>query len=152
MKKLIIFLIFFLLLIPKNTDSKLVMYEINNTSNHYELIFDNDNLNIGNFKLKLGMFTSYDYNIMKVYVKYNENIKEYFKNKEYFSFDSSNFNIGIEKFKEEYNLVLKQNYLYNELDKDINNVLIEKVELYTSKDALTKFKSKNPNVIVKSIE
>lgn len=153
MKKLILILIFFLILIcfKKNDNSQMVM-GINSKSRHYELIFTNDNLNFRNFKLKLGLFTSYDYNISKVYIKYNESVKEYFKNKEYFSFDNSNFNDGIEKLKDEYNLVLENNYLYNELDKDINDVTIEKVELYASLDALDKFKSKYPNVTVKYIK
>lgn len=155
MKKLTFILIFFLICImlyPKQSNSKMVMSDINNNSNHYELIFNNENLNIGNFKLKLGLFTSYEYNITKVYIKYNDNVKEYFTNKEYFSFDSSNFNNGIEKLKNEYNLVLKQNYLYNELDKNINDISIERVEIYTSEDALTKFKRKYPLVTIKNIQ
>ena len=155
MKKFIIILIFFLMLllfIPKNADSKMVMSEEYNVSNHYELIFYKENLNIGNFKLKLGIFTSYEYNINKVYIKYNDKIKEYFIDKEYFSFDSSNFNKGIEKLKDEYNLILKENYLYDELDKDINSINIEKVDIYVGKDALVKFKRKYPNVIIRQIK
>ena len=132
MKKITFILIFFLICImlyPKQSNSKMVMSDINNNSNHYELIFNNENLNIGNFKLKLGLFTSYEYNITKVYIKYNDNVKEYFTNKEYFSFDSSNFNRGIEKLKNEYNLVLKQNYLYNELDKNINEIIFVELSL-----------------------
>jgi len=154
MKKLIFIMIFFLFisfLIPKKDNSKMVMANINNT-NYYRLIFNNENLNLGNFKLKIGLFTSYDTKIKKIYFKYNDNIKDYFKDKNYFSFDNSNFNIGIEKLKEEYNLVLKDNYLYNELDKDINTVTIKMVELYTESEAINKFKQKYPNVKILSIE
>lgn len=153
MKKLIIFLIFFLfcmVLLIKNEKTQMTMSNIN-TSNHYELIFDNDSLNLHNFKLKLGLFTSFDYNITKVYIKYNENVKDYFKNKNYFSFDSSNFNRGIENIKEEYNVVLKQNYLYEEMEKNDIEVQIEKIDLYASKDAITKFRSKYPLVTIRNI-
>ena len=155
MKKLVVILIFFLavsLLIPKNNSEKMVMSDINDNDNHYELIFKNENLNLRNFKLKLGVFTSYEYNITKIYIKYNDSIKEYFNDKEYFSFDSSNFNNGIEKLKEEYNVVLNENYLYDELDKDIENIVIEKVELYCEKAALNKFKEKYPNVIINRLK
>ncbi|MBQ9024325.1 MAG: hypothetical protein IJ105_03775 [Bacilli bacterium] len=154
MKKLFIILIFFLiisLLIPKNNNVKMVMSDMNN-NNHYELIFKDENLNLRNIKLKLGLFTSYEYNIPKIYIKYNENIKDYFNNKDYFSFDSSNFNIGIEKLIEEYNIVLQDNHLYDELDKDISDIIIEKVEIYCEQDALDKFKDKYPNVIINRLD
>ena len=147
MKKLIIILIFFLFifLLPKESKSKMVMNNIDNNSNHYELVFDNDYLCIRNFKLKLSIFSNPEHVITKIYFYDLENIKEYF------SFDNSNFNIGIEKLKDEYNLLLKNNYLYNELDKDIDDAQIKRVELYTSIDALTKFKNKYPLVKVKNI-
>lgn len=151
MKKLIIILIFFLivsLIIPKNNKELMVMSNKNNDNNHYELIFDNENLNLRNIKLKLGIFTSYEYNITRIYIKYNDNIKQYFTNKDYFSFDSSNFNKGIEKLIDEYNIVLKENYLYSELDKDIDSIIIDKVEIYCEEDAIDKFKAKYPNVII----
>lgn len=154
MKKLILILVFFLFTIfslPRINDTKMVMSDINSKSNNYVLIFDKDILTFRNFKLKLGLFTSYEYKITKVYIKYPENIKEYFKNKEYFSFDNSNFNNGIQKMKEEYNLVLKENYLFDELDKDINDVVIEMVELFCEEDALDKFKEKYPDVIINRI-
>ena len=152
MKKLIIliFFLFCICCINESNETKMTMANINSNT-HYELIFDNEMLNIRNFKLKLGLFTSYDYNITKVYINYNENIKEYFKDKEYFSFDSSNFNKGIENLKEEYNLVLKNNYLYKELDEDINDVLIKKVEIYASEEAIIKFKNKYPLATIRNI-
>ena len=147
MKRYTLVSIFFLIclfLIPKNIDSKMVMSDIENT-NHYELIFDDEILNFRNIKLKLGVFTSYDYNITKIYLKNNKNLKEYF------SFDSSNFNRGIEKLKYEYNLLLKENNLYDELDKDIDETIIERVEIYANEDALTKFEGKYPGVIIKKL-
>ena len=77
MKKLIIliFFLFCICCINESNETKMTMANINSNT-HYELIFDNEMLNIRNFKLKLGLFTSYDYNITKVYINYNENIKE----------------------------------------------------------------------------
>lgn len=150
MKKiLIIFSIFFLVVIANikdNDESMTVMNTENIQSNHYELIFDNELLNFRNFKLKLASLTSYEYNITKVYINYTSDIK-----KEYFSFDNTNLNIGINKLKEEYTKVLKDNYLYDELDKDINDVVIKKVEVYAEEKAIKNLRLKYPKVIVKKI-
>ena len=99
MKRLLIFLIFFLfyiLFVNKNVELKPVMTYENDNSSQYELLFDEELLNINNFKLKLGLFTKYDFRINKVYIKYKEKLKDYFKDKEYFSFDNSNINNGLE--------------------------------------------------------
>ena len=141
MKKIIAFLIFFL--IPINTYSTEIPV-FNEYNNYYELDFKNENLDLGNFKLKMATFTSYEYNIKKVYI--NNSIKEYY------SFNNESFNDGIESLKEEYIENLKENYMYNELDNDINNTIISKVELYCEQDALTIFKKKYPKVIIKNIE
>lgn len=150
MKKiLIIFSIFFLFVITNisdNDESMTVMSTQNIQSNHYELIFDNELLNFRNFKLKLASLTSYEYNITKVYINYTSDIK-----KEYFSFDNTNLNIGINKLKEEYIKVLKDNYLYDELDKNINDVVIKKVEVYAEEKAIKNLRLKYPKVIVKKI-
>ena len=150
MKKiLIIFSIFFLVIIAniKNNDESMTVMNVENIqSNHYELIFDNELLNFRNFKLKLASLTSYEYNITKVYINYTSDIK-----KEYFSFDNTNLNIGINKLKEEYTKVLKDNYLYDELDKDINGVVIKKVEVYAEEKAIKNLRLKYPKVIVKKI-
>lgn len=150
MKKiLIIFLIFFIVIITniKNNDESMTVMNVENIqSNHYELIFDNELLNFRNFKLKLASLTSYEYNITKVYINYTSDIK-----KEYFSFDNTNLNIGINKLKEEYTKVLKDNYLYDELDKDINDVVIKKVEVYAEEKAIKNLRLKYPKVIVKKI-
>lgn len=153
MKKFIIISIFFLFIILFNNsiDETEMAMATNINDNYYELIFKNEDLNFRNFKLKLGIFTSYEYKITKVYIDYNENIKEYFVDKEYISFDNTNFNLGIEKLKEEYNVMLKEKYLYDEIDKDINDIKISKVEIYTTQEALNKFKSKYPNVIINRI-
>ncbi|MBO6145195.1 MAG: hypothetical protein J6O62_00155 [Bacilli bacterium] len=141
MKKIIVFLIFFL--IPINTYSTEIPV-FNEYNNYYELDFKNENLDLGNFKLKMATFASYEYNIKKVYI--NNSIKEYY------SFNNESFNDGIESLKEEYIENLKENYMYNELDNDINNAIISKVELYCEQDALTIFKKKYPKVIIKNIE
>ena len=142
MKKFIVFLIFFLFI---NVPSKdiMVFNESENTS-YYELDFRNENLTLDNFKLKMATFTSYEYNIKKVYI--DNSIKEYF------SFDNTNINIGVEKLKKEYLNELKENYSYDRLDNDINMTRINKVELYCEEDALTIFRRKYPKVIIKRIE
>ena len=103
MKKslIIFFLIFFLLTtyFKTSNDSMSVMSINEYEDNHYELIFKDELLNFRNFKLKIAPITSYEYNITKVYIKYSDNIKKYFSDKEYFSFDNSNINIGLEKLK-----------------------------------------------------
>ena len=120
-------------------------------TNHYELIFDSENLNLNNFKLKMASFTSYDHNIKKVYFNYADKLENFFKNKEYFSFDNTSLNNGIEKLKNEYNKVLKDNYLYDELESSINDTVIKKVEIYCEKAAITRFKAKYPNVKINII-
>lgn len=142
MKKFIVFLIFFLFI---NVPSKEIMVfnESENTS-YYELDFRNENLTLDNFKLKMATFTSYEYNIKKVYI--DNSIKEYF------SFDNTNINIGVEKLKKEYLNELKENYSYDKLDNGINMTRINKIELYCEEDALTIFRRKYPKVIIKRIE
>ena len=156
MKKLIIFLTFFLLIISfiHTKEDSIEVASINeyNNNNCYELDFSNELLNFRNFKLKLGLFTSYNYDIKKVYINYPEKIKDYLKEKRYFSFDSSDFNLGIEKVKEEYNILLKEKYLFDELDDDINNVVIKKVFICAEDAGIKKFENKYPNVIVKKNE
>ena len=134
-------------------DSKLVMYETKvNNKYYYQLDFTNDVLNFRNFKLKLGLFTSYNYYIKRVYIKYPENIKEKFSDKRYFSFDNSNFNDGIQRIKNEYSVLLRDKKLYDELEKNLDDVVIEKIDLYCELGALTKFKKKFPDVIVTELQ
>lgn len=148
---LIIALILFLFLfIEKNNDSKTVFIENEKNGNHYKLIFDREPLTIRTIKLKLTPFINNGY-ITKIYVKYDENIKDYFKNKKYFSFDNSNINTGIDTLKKEYLSILNSNYLYNELDKDINDVIIERVDVYAEESIINNFKSKFKNVIIENI-
>lgn len=148
MKRLLIFLIFFLfyiLFVNKNVELKPVMTYENDNSSQYELLFDEELLNINNFKLKLGLFTKYDFRINKVYIKYKEKLKDYFKDKEYFSFDNSNINNGIESLKNEYNVILKNNYLY---DESVEDIVIEKVEVYADENSISELKKKYPLVKV----
>ena len=154
MKKLIIltFFLFLILLSNQKSNTEFVMgNNINSNNNYYQLDFGNELLNIRNFKLKLGIFTSYEYKINKIYIRYNENIKDYFKDKEYFSFDSHTLNWGIENLKNEYSTILKENHLYDELEKDMDELVIEKIDIFCEREAIDKFLEKYPNVIIKNI-
>ena len=148
---LIIILFFFLFIfIGKNNDSKTVFMENERNGNHYKLIFSKEPLTIRTIKLKLTPFINNGY-ITKIYVKYDENLKDYFKDKEYFSFDNSSINTGIDTLKKEYLNVLSSNYLYNELEKNINDVSIESVDVYAEESVINNFKNKFKNVIVEKI-
>ena len=151
--KIILIIILFLFLsifIGKNNDSKTVFMENKRNDNHYKLIFSKEPLTIRTIKLKLTPFINNGY-ITKIYVNYDENLKDYFKNKEYFSFDNSSINTGIDTLKKEYLNVLSSNYLYNEIEKDINDVSIESVDVYAEESVINNFKNKFKNVIVEKI-
>lgn len=147
---IIILFLFLFIFIGKNNDSKTVFMENERNGNHYKLIFSKEPLTIRTIKLKLTPFINNDY-ITKIYVKYDENLKDYFKDKEYFSFDNSSINIGIDTLKKEYLNVLSSNYLYNELEKNINDVSIESVDVYAEESVINNFKNKFKNVIVEKI-
>lgn len=151
--KIILIIILFLFLsifIGKNNDSKTVFMENERNGNHYKLIFSKEPLTIRTIKLKLTPFINNGY-ITKIYVKYDENLKDYFKNKEYFSFDNSSINTGIDTLKKEYLNVLSSNYLYNEIEKNINDVSIESVDVYAEESVINNFKNKFKNVIVEKV-
>ena len=151
--KIILIIILFLFLsifIGKNNDYKTVFMENERNGNHYKLIFSKEPLTIRTIKLKLTPFINNGY-ITKIYVKYDENLKDYFKDKEYFSFDNSSINTGIDTLKKEYLNVLSSNYLYNEIEKDINDVSIESVDVYAEESVINNFKNKFKNVIVEKI-
>ena len=147
---IIILFLFLFIFIEKNNDSKTVFMENERNGNHYKLIFSKEPLTIRTIKLKLTPFINNGY-ITKIYVKYDENLKDYFKNKEYFSFDNSSINTGIDTLKKEYLNVLSSNYLYNELEKDINDVSIESVDVYAEESVINNFKNKFKNVIVEKV-
>lgn len=147
---IIILFLFLFIFIEKNNDSKTVFMENERNGNHYKLIFFKEPLTIRTIKLKLTPFINNGY-ITKIYVKYDENLKDYFKDKEYFSFDNSSINTGIDTLKKEYLNVLSSNYLYNELEKDINDVSIESVDVYAEESVINNFKNKFKNVIVEKI-
>lgn len=147
---IIILFLFLFIFIGKNNDSKTVFMENERNDNHYKLIFSKEPLTIRTIKLKLTPFINNGY-ITKIYVKYDENLKDYFKDKEYFSFDNSSINTGIDTLKKEYLNVLSSNYLYNELEKDINDVSIESVDVYAEESVINNFKNKFKNVIVEKI-
>ncbi len=147
---IIILFLFLFIFIEKNNDSKTVFMENERNGNHYKLIFSKEPLTIRTIKLKLTPFINNGY-ITKIYVKYDENLKDYFKDKEYFSFDNSSINTGIDTLKKEYLNVLNSNYLYNEIEKDINDVSIESVDVYAEESVINNFKNKFKNVIVEKI-
>lgn len=147
---IIILFLFLFIFIGKNNDSKTVFMENERNGNHYKLIFSKEPLTIRTIKLKLTPFINNGY-ITKIYVKYDENLKDYFKDKEYFSFDNSSINTGIDTLKKEYLNVLSSNYLYNELEKDINDVSIESVDVYAEESVINNFKNKFKNVIVEKL-
>lgn len=147
---IIILFLFLFIFIGKNNDSKTVFMENERNGNHYKLIFSKEPLTIRTIKLKLTPFINNGY-ITKIYVKYDENLKDYFKDKEYFSFDNSSINTGIDTLKKEYLNVLSSNYLYNELEKNINDVSIESVDVYAEESVINNFKNKFKNVIVDKI-
>ena len=151
--KIILIIILFLFLsifIGKNNDSKTVFMENERNDNHYKLIFSKEPLTIRTITLKLTPFINNGY-ITKIYVKYDENLKDYFKDKEYFSFDNSSINTGIDTLKNEYLNVLSSNYLYNEIEKNINDVSIESVDVYAEESVINNFKNKFKNVIVEKV-
>lgn len=147
---IIILFLFLFIFIGKNNDSKTVFMENERNGNHYKLIFSKEPLTIRTIKLKLTPFINNGY-ITKIYVKYDENLKDFFKDKEYFSFDNSSINTGIDTLKKEYLNVLSSNYLYNELEKNINDVSIESVDVYAEESVINNFKNKFKNVIVEKI-
>lgn len=147
---IIILFLFLFIFIGKNNDSKTVFMENERNGNHYKLIFSKEPLTIRTIKLKLTPFINNGY-ITKIYVNYDENLKDYFKNKEYFSFDNSSINTGIDTLKKEYLNVLSSNYLYNEIEKDINDVSIESVDVYAEESVINNFKNKFKNVIVEKL-
>lgn len=147
---IIILFLFLFIFIGKNNDSKTVFMENERNGNHYKLIFSKEPLTIRTIKLKLTPFINNGY-ITKIYVKYDENLKDFFKDKEYFSFDNSSINTGIDTLKKEYLNVLSSNYLYNEIEKDINDVSIESVDVYAEESVINNFKNKFKNVIVEKI-
>ena len=147
---IIILFLFLFIFIGKNNDSKTVFMENKRNDNHYKLIFSKEPLTIRTIKLKLTPFINNGY-ITKIYVKYDENLKDYFKDKEYFSFDNSSINTGIDTLKNEYLNVLSSNYLYNEIEKNINDVSIESVDVYAEESVINNFKNKFKNVIVEKV-
>lgn len=147
---IIILFLFLFIFIGKNNDSKTVFMENERNGNHYKLIFSKEPLTIRTIKLKLTPFINNGY-ITKIYVKYDENLKDFFKDKKYFSFDNSSINTGIDTLKKEYLNVLSSNYLYNELEKNINDVSIESVDVYAEESVINNFKNKFKNVIVEKL-
>lgn len=149
---LIIILLFSIFLFKENENDIPVMgdvrvYKIKD--GEYMLNFEDEGLTLSNLKLKLAVFTSYKSIIKRIYINYPNNSKEYFNNKEYFSFNNEDINEGISKIKEEYIRILEENNAYNLIENlSESNISINKVLVQTELEALDKFKNKYPNVKV----
>ena len=152
MKKVIIPLIvifFICIFLSLKHNTKTVMeYEISsNIDNVYLLDFSNEVLSTNNFKLKIAPFTCYSYIIRKIYPKYNRNLKKVY------TYDFRNIDEGIENFKKDYISKLRSNNLFDEIEKIYEQgIVISKIEIYTTKEAMNKFIKKYPNVKYKVIE
>lgn len=111
----------------------------------YELVFDNEPLNLTNFKLKMALFSSLDCDIRKIYINYSDKVKEYFVNKEYISVTGNNLNNIIDRVRNEYIGVLEANNLYDDEFID-NNISINKVIVQGGAEVIDRFRIKYPKV------
>lgn len=149
----IIYASLFLSIIRKDNDYNIsVMGEIrtyNLREDEYELIFDEEILNLSNFKLKMALFSSSSSSIKKVYINYPNNVKEYFENKKYISVTGNNLNYIIDLIKEKYINILKENNSYED-EYTNNNIIINKIIVESRAEVMDKFKIKYPNVKIKS--
>ncbi len=159
MKKQFIFVLLFIvclssfLNIKKEEYDMSVMGEIrtyNLREEEYEINFDEEILNLSNFKLKMALFSSVDSNIKRVYINYPYEFKEYSKNKEYISVTGNNLNYIIDLIKKEYTDILKENSNYKENYTYNNNISINKVAVQSTPEIIDKFKAKYPKVKIKS--
>ncbi len=155
MKKYLVCLLSFLFLFYSYNELKRVEYEdlsvmseirtYNNIQNKYELIFDDEVLNLSNFKLKMANFSNNSSNIREIYLNYPNNLKDYFKDIKYISVTGNDLNELIKIIKERYEEVLIKNNVY-ERGYTNNNISINKVILESSIQIVDKFKIKYPNV------
>lgn len=155
MKKYLVCLLSFLFLFYSYNELKRVEYEdlsvmseirtYNNIQNKYELIFDDEVLNLSNFKLKMANFSNNSSNIREIYLNYPNNLKDYFKDIKYISVTGNDLNEIIKIIKERYEEVLIKNNVY-ERGYTNNNISINKVILESSIQIVDKFKIKYPNV------
>ena len=155
MKKYLVCLLSFLFLFYSYNELKRVEYEdlsvmseirtYNNIQNKYELIFDDEVLNLSNFKLKMANFSNNSSNIREIYLNYPNNLKDYFKDIKYISVTGNDLNELIKIIKERYEEVLIKNNVY-ERGYTNNNISINKVILESNIQIVDKFKIKYPNV------
>lgn len=141
---LFIIIFFIILIINKtntNNDISVMKYEDDsNISNIYYLDYSNEVLSTNNFKLKISPLKYYDYVIRKIYPKYNGHVKEYY------TYDFSNTN-SIDNFKEDYLNLLRNNHMYEEIDKTkMTGIIIKGLEIYTTKEAIENYLKKYPKV------
>lgn len=161
MKKIILFLIIFSLFficleLKKNkieTDTIMNYAIVNNNYYEYDIDFSNENLNLENFKLKLATLTSYNYQIKRIYPKYEKKYKEYVNSSEYYIFNSNNLNETINDFRKRYFEKIKEIDFNRDISSITDNYInIKNVRIYTSEEAIDRLKNKYPNVIVNRIE
>lgn len=146
-KVLIVIIIIFLFIINYNKSSiNAFNYMSFNENDIYFLDFTNDCLNTRNIKLKLSIFTGYNYKVNKIYPKK-------VINKLYYSYDFLSIDKDTEKFTNEYINDLKNNYYYNIVD-DVkkSGINLVGIELYSQKEAIERFKKKYPNVKISNID
>lgn len=146
---IIIFIFGYIFNSISNSESRAVMeYEDNtNINNVYYLDFSDEVLSTNNFKLKIAPFMGYRYVIRRIYPKYNTEIKKYY------TYDFNNIDVGIQNFKEDYVSNLREENLYDEIDKvNKTGVIIKGIEIYTNKTALNRFLKKYPKVEYKILD
>ena len=150
-----LFIIMFISLNNLNNADQEVMGEIkvyNDNEQNYELLFKDEILNISNFKIKLSMFDDNENYISKVYIKVPNKISDYLGEECILFMHGNNINEKIENLKKDYIDLIRENYLFNELEKfDSNNIEIYKVEVSGNYKTINKFKSKFDKVRVQKI-
>ena len=157
MKKYFISIIFVLLLygflsfniVNSNKEEYIpVMSELrtyNLREEEYELTFDEEVLNLSNFKLKMALFSSLDCDIKKIYINYPNKVKEYFDGIEYISVTGNNLNDIVDIVRNKYISILKNNNLYDNEFVD-NNISINKVIIQGGAEVMDRFRIKYPKV------
>jgi len=160
MKKKIFVLFLFIVLLnilvsPKNKSLVTVFNEDLKTASSddykiYTVYTSTDNINTNNLKEILNNFNSKYINIMPY-------INDIYKNKienqiNYYQLDTTNYEISITRFIDNYLKVLKSNGLYKDINMvNVEGVKISKIEVFTSINELNKIINKYPNVTYNSL-
>lgn len=155
MKKKIFVLFLFIVLLnilvsPKNKSLVTVFNEDLKTASSddykiYTVYTSTDNINTNNLKAILNNFNSKYINIMP-YISdiYKDKIENQIN---YYQLDTTNYEISITRFIDNYLKVLKSNGLYKDINMvNVEGVKISKIEVFTSINELNKIINKYPNV------